>query len=163
MKKNGRKEIANLIPIRHLSCIVILTLTEIFVKSNFQYNPRWRPRWAPFLMTSQTKSLIFPVQLACQPVKTAVSPRSSPLGKFRWKKETPLTAKNEEGRLYLQTTIRQGSVQLNPDFYLCSRFPLQIAYHSRTKKDNSNSRTVYLSAYEVEEFESWLCSLRLCK
>ena len=156
MEKNGIKEIANLKPIRHLSCIVILTLTEKFVKSNFKFNPRWRPRWAPFLMTSRTKSPIFPVHLACQPVKTAVSPRSSPLGKFRKKNETSLTAKNEERRLYLQTTIRL-------DFYLCSRFPFQIAYHSRTKKDNSNSRTVYLSAYEVEEFESWLCSLRLCK
>ncbi|KAK2563133.1 Tyrosine-protein kinase abl-1 [Acropora cervicornis] len=37
----------------------------------------------------------------------------------------------------------------------------QITYHSRTKKDNSNMRTLYLSAYEVEEFESWLSSLRL--
>ena len=40
-----------------------------FVKSNFQYNPRRRPRWAPFLMTSQTKSLHFsgsPRLLACE-------------------------------------------------------------------------------------------------
>lgn len=89
-----------------------------FVKSNFQYNPRWRPRWAPFLMTSQTKSLHFPVHLACQPVKTAVSPCSSPLGKFRRKNETPLTAENGERRLYLQTTIHLGSVQSNKPGFL---------------------------------------------
>ena len=35
MEKNGRKEIANLIPIRHLSCIVILTLTENLLSQIF--------------------------------------------------------------------------------------------------------------------------------
>ena len=34
-KKNGRKEIANLIPIRHFSRIVILTLTENLLSQIF--------------------------------------------------------------------------------------------------------------------------------
>ena len=41
------------------------------------------------------------------------------------------------------------------------RFSFQVTYHCRTKKDNSNTRTLYLSAYDVDEFESWLSSLRL--
>jgi len=37
----------------------------------------------------------------------------------------------------------------------------QITYHCHTKKDNCNTRTLYLSAYDVDEFDSWLCSLRV--
>ena len=61
MEKEWQKRIIPILLVTHS----YFNFEGEFVKSNFQYNPRWRPRWAPFLMTSQTKSLLFPVHLAC--------------------------------------------------------------------------------------------------
>ena len=63
-KRMAKKETANLIPILRVTHSYF-NFDREFVKSNFQYNPRWQLRWAPFLMMSRAKSPIFPVHLAC--------------------------------------------------------------------------------------------------
>lgn len=81
-------------------------------------------------------------------------------GSFEYYQSSAQWTRGEKPKCFIEVVNIQAVEEVDDGSFghpLC----FQITYHCCTKKDKSNMRTLYLSAYEVEEFESWLSSLRL--